>query len=375
MLMSELSKLRLSELQDKCDRVRAFLREQMLDAVWLARQENFAWLTGGGSNHIGPSHVPTSAGLLFTADQIYLVVDRREGERILAEETGVLSPILRPYDGSRSQTRDDLLAELTAGLQHIGSDTPLGDFELINEPFSALRLVLTAAEQFRYRSLCEDTALVLEMAAESIVPGQTEREIAAEIVGRCYSMGIEQEVLLVGADERARRFDFPVPRDTQVFQFVTLALVGSRGGMRTALARMVAVDKLLPEVEDKYHTLTGLAAVYTHFARPGRTTDEILEMTLTACRQEGYPEAWLAHLQHGIPDYAYDGFSYDHPAGRVIEPYQIIAGLAGINGIMSEATFLILPGRNEMLTITHDWPMIRVVLEDRIYYRPDILRL
>ena len=43
----------MEEIQIKLDRIRKALERLSLDAVYLKRQDNFAWMTGGGINYVG----------------------------------------------------------------------------------------------------------------------------------------------------------------------------------------------------------------------------------------------------------------------------------------------------------------------------------
>ena len=70
-----LNKLRQSELFEKRERVGALLDEHRLDGIWLARLNNFAWMTGYTTPHFGERRWK---GLLITRDVMQLVVNRVE---------------------------------------------------------------------------------------------------------------------------------------------------------------------------------------------------------------------------------------------------------------------------------------------------------
>src|SRR4030042_3788851 len=77
---------RLAEVQEKRRRLRALLPSLGLEAVYLKRQSNFAWLTAGGSNTVGITLELGVAGLLLTPEREYAVCNNIETPRMRREE-------------------------------------------------------------------------------------------------------------------------------------------------------------------------------------------------------------------------------------------------------------------------------------------------
>jgi len=371
--MDAQQKIRQSELREKRERVYRFLEKHRLDGLWLARRDNFAWYTGGGENCVIEDPVG-QASLLLTRTHSYLIADYVEAERLLAEELVGQNFELQTHPWYETDARANLLSELTHGLR-IGADTPWPGFQLLDQAIARLRFVLTPSEQYRYRTLCHDASAIMQSIARSIVPGQTEREVAAEITRRCINVGITPSLLLVGADRRVLNDRHPLPRDNPIFNCASLMLVGARGGLQAALARLVAVGHLPADLDARHRAATHVEAAYIHATRPGVSLSDILEIGARAYAAEGYPDEWRVHIQGGIIGYAPREFNATPDADLVIEPFEAVAWLPGIGGAVSEDTFLVLPDCNDMLTNSHDWPMVEVQIEGATYYRPDILRL
>ncbi len=73
------------ELQTKLDRLRRLMAEKSLDALYLKRQDSFAWLTLGGINYVGLGDMG-NCGLLVTQDALHAITNVIEAPRMRDEE-------------------------------------------------------------------------------------------------------------------------------------------------------------------------------------------------------------------------------------------------------------------------------------------------
>ena len=69
----------------KLGRLRGMMEARGLDGVFLKRQDNFAWLTGGGINYVGLGEMG-NCGLLVTQKGTYAVTNNIEAPRMRDEE-------------------------------------------------------------------------------------------------------------------------------------------------------------------------------------------------------------------------------------------------------------------------------------------------
>ena len=76
----------MSESVEKLARVRKYIKAQGLDGLVLATRANFAWLSGGGDNHVVSQADVGVGALVVTAKQAFLVANKIEIDRLATEE-------------------------------------------------------------------------------------------------------------------------------------------------------------------------------------------------------------------------------------------------------------------------------------------------
>lgn len=369
-----LNGLRRLEFQEKRARVASFLATHDLDAVWLTRWANYAWLTSGYFAYDVAPRTSGQVSCLATADALHIIIADTKDVAAFTQIATNMGAQLHVFQQQDPRSLPALLNELT-GSMAIGTDSEQPGWRHVGKDIDRLRLVLTAAEQSRYRALCHDCTVVLQDAAYGVFPAQAEQEIAADIAQRCYAAGITPTALLVSADSGLRPHRHPPPGEHMVSKFAILVLAGTRGGLHAALTRLVAIDQLPSVIEDKYRAAAFLGAVCVDHALPGETLSDVIRAGMAAYHQNGYPADWRIRFRSDILDY--------HPrearslvnVSQRLEPYQAVAWSASMNGLRCEDTYLVLPDCTDTLTRTDDWPVIEFKLDNAVHYRPDILRL
>ncbi len=74
------------EIEEKKKRIRLLLEELGFDAVYLKKQSNFSWLSGGGLNVVGITLELGVAGLLITPGETFAICNNIESPRMEREE-------------------------------------------------------------------------------------------------------------------------------------------------------------------------------------------------------------------------------------------------------------------------------------------------
>jgi len=366
-------KIREDELREKRARVLHLLATHEVDGIWLTRSDNIEWLTGGMSEYDSQA-TERLIGLLITEQAVFLLVDRQADRSRLAMLEAALGAQVCETDNDASAL-NSLLAGL-AGSNHIGTDRPRNRWQQIGGDIARLmRRVLTATEQYRYRALCRDSTAVLQSVGLLIMPGQSEKDIAAEIAQRSYQTGIKPTTILVSADSGIRHNRHPLPGDNAITRYAILVLSGKRAGLNVTLTRIVAVEKMSSRFERKHRIAAYLSALCMHYARPGRTLPDVVQTGQAAFQVQAAPRQWQARFQAGLPGYGMRQIDHDMHIQSPIAAYQPVAWATSINGIRSENSYLVLPDRTELLTHTENWPVFEIRLNDWTYYQPDILRL
>jgi hypothetical protein len=367
-------RLLLNDIQEKHKRVVHFLDTHNLHAIWLTRRDNFAWYTGSADNRIMNTEPFPQLGLFITRNTTHLITEKTDPCWLTDDAVGEQNIELCVYDWYEQDTKNRLLSTLSGKLP-VGTDTPAQGFKYIGDHFSLLRFPLTSSEQHQYRCLCNDCTAVLQSAAKSVIPGQTERQIAAQLAERCIMADITPSVLLISADSRVwcspnwLSVSYPIER------YAALTVVGHRNGLQVAVSRMIALEKLPPTIEAAYYAATRIEAVYVHCTLPGYTLGTILCAGIAAYRAEGFPNEWRMQPQGGVTGYAPTELLALPDGAQTVQPYYPIRWSPKIYGVGPEDTLLVLPDHNEILTSTDDWPMVEVEVNDLRCYCPDIMRL
>jgi Xaa-Pro aminopeptidase len=79
------------EIAEKKRRVKTLMEELGLDAIYLKKSSNFAWVTGGGYNIVGMATEMGVAGALITANREYIVCSNIEAPRMEKEKDRINS--------------------------------------------------------------------------------------------------------------------------------------------------------------------------------------------------------------------------------------------------------------------------------------------
>lgn len=368
-----------SEFEIKLDRVAAFLEENGLDAVLLGTQRNFAWLTCGGSNHVGTSTPDGVAYLLvLRSGQRFVITPNNETRRIVEEETSRFGfeSISIPWFELRSDPMRlrKVISEF-ADPEKVAADIAAGGFPNIDGIFSQLRYSLTPAEVTRYREHGISVAAAIEKAARHVRPGMSEREIEADLTFNLLAGGARPTVLLVAADRRFQQYRHPIPTENRVERYVALSTCARRAGLTVAVTRLVHFGPVPEEIVRKYRALQNVEARLLSVTRPGALSGEILNQLETAYADNGFADEWREHHQGGATGYLEREW-VALPGGRQrVEVSQAFAWNPTIAGTKIEDTILTSESGIEILTASREWPMNDIQVDDTSFRRPDILIL
>ena len=333
---------RLDEYLDDCD----------LAAVWFARPNSFAWLTGG-DNVVSREETTGVAAVGYDGEGLTVVTDNIEADRLRDEEL--------PDDAEIVEF--DWFGSTLADAVAVASPTPAAaDFDvpgLASVDASSLRQPLTDEDIERYRALGADTARALENACRRVQPEGTERDLAARIDEGLTARGIDAPVLLVGGSERAQQYRHYTTTDSSLGDYALASVTAVRDGLHASVTRTVAFDP--PEWLDERHAaaarveVTALAAT-REVARERGTAGDVFGAIQDAYEAVGYPGEWRNHHQGGAAGYAGREWiaTPDHDAPVVVP--MAYAWNPTVQGAKSEDTVLVTDDGFEVLTTTGEWP-------------------
>ena len=355
------------DLDGRATRLDEFLDAADVEAVWFARPNGFAWLTGG-------SNVVDRDGDIGVAAAGYdgtfrILTDSIEAQRIADEEVPDAFEVAQfPWYEST------LASELQAR-----SPTPAAaDFDVpgfAELDASELRQPLTADDVERYRALCADTAEAVESVCRGLEPTTIEADAATTLIAALRRRGIEAPVALVGGARRAQTYRHYTARDDALGEYALVSVTAQREGLYASTSRTVAFDppawlaertEQAARVEATALAATQAAAIGEFPADSDGATDEpgtagdVFGAIQDAYAAVGYEGEWELHHQGGAAGFAGREWIATPDAGDPVHAPMAYSWNPTIQGAKSEDTQLVTADAIEPLTVTGDWPTMTV---------------
>lgn len=317
------------------ERLIKWMEEKNFIRFFLARPENFAWLTGGGDSTVIAGE--GVAWLEVVEGKIKLHTSRIEAKRMLEEEVpGIDEVVSYPwYAVPKLASPNDLEYDLTP-----------------------LRLVLSQEEQERFRALGRDTACAIGEALQEAKPTWTEQELAGALSEALHVRGIQPLVLLVAGEERIFKYRHPLPKDAPLGRLCMAVTCGRRQGLVADVTRMRSWGH--PHAEALYRRVLQVEAAALDSSRPGTTLSTILTKIKQAYVSIGYPEAFEDHHQGGIAGYRPREVIATPGKNTILKPGMALAWNPSLPGAKVEDTVLVAQDGIEILTYDPTWPAVEV---------------
>ncbi|MFB6234248.1 MAG: M24 family metallopeptidase [Halopenitus sp.] len=369
------------DLSARAERLDEYLAARDLEAVWFARPNGFAWLTGGSNvvdrsaavgvaaaGYDGEFRVVTTAGDVDRLRKEELPGDAVGGDGGTGTDVDVAFAI------EETAWYEESLAEAVAERSPApaAADFDVPGFDSVDG--SQLRQPLNDEDVTRYRELGRETAAAVETVCRELQPGDPEYEVEAAIRISLSSRDVETPVILVGGGDRAANYGHPTPGDDELGDYAIVSVVGERGGLFASLTRTIVFDA--PDwLKDRHRAAarietTALSA--TQAAARGElvgaededtapdTAGDVFAAIQDAYAAVDFAEDWRDHPQGGAA--GYDTREWV-AAPDATEPVQAPMGYAWnpwVRGAKSEDTYLVTADRVENLTKTGQWPTLEV---------------
>ncbi|MFC5366259.1 M24 family metallopeptidase [Salinirubrum litoreum] len=353
----------MTDLQDRRERLDEFLAREGCEAVWLARPNSFAWLTGG--SNVVDRDADLGVAAAGYDGEFRVVTDNIEAERLADEELP-----------------DAFTVESTAwyesGLGEAVADrtpTPaLADFPVPAEDVtefdaSTLRQPLSENDVQRYRDLGTAAANAVESVCRELQSGDTEIEVAAGIRISLSAQDVETPVALAGGAERARQYRHYTPTTSSLGEYALVSITAERGGLYASCTRTVAFDPpewLAERHQSAMQIETDALAATRRVAREGGTASDVFADVRAAYDRAGWPEEWRNHHQGGAAGYAGREWFASPDAENPVQTPMAYAWNPTVQGAKSEDTVLVTDDGFEVLTATGDWPSVEVSPDESV---------
>ncbi len=322
-----------------------------------------AWATGAISTPIDRVAPTDPVWVVFREDELTLVASSVEVQRLEndypLEALGLSIESVPWYeeDSHRRRVLQMVGPECASDVAGLGIEAT---FEL-----TRARLGLCAAEIEVLTGLARVATDAVEGAVGRWRPGDmTDREIAAGVQRHLETYGADAVCLIVGGDDRLRRFRHPIMCGDVPRRDLMVVVVARSLGMHVALTRLASVDdgvtrELMERCEIVNEHVRGAAHV-------GATWGEVYTAMATGYRVVGQPEAWREHFQGGPIGYGQREFELSPasvespwwkepiPVGCAISFNPSLAGGAKI-----EDTFIV--GNDSLRCVTQSarWPRLK----------------
>jgi len=360
----------MNELDAKRSRLLTWLADGKLEAVYLTRVSNFAWLTGGLEPVVMLSSDRAEAGLLITPQRSYVVCNTIEHPRLRdedrLEDQGYAFHASPWYHGLPE------FDSLVRG-RRWAADWPLPGGADCSAEIARLRFHLLPEEVDRYRRLGRATGLALERAARQIRPGMSEMEIAGLMAAETMHEGVTPTMLLVGTDERIFRYRHPIPTPRALETYALLAICARRWGLVASATRLVHFGQLDPELQRKQEACAFVDATFNLSAVIGAAVSDVFHKAAMAYADAGFPDEWKKHNQGGSAGYESRDYEGTPTCLEHVLEEQGFAWNPSITGVKSEDTMIVHADGPEFLTTTRDWPTVHVTVGNQHLDRTAIL--
>ncbi len=363
---------RRHEIQMKEARLWRWLADRHLDGVLITRRSNFAWITGGGDNHVFVASEVGAASLLVLQEGKYLLAHTMDGDRIMAEEIADPDVELRTYPWYEG--RGPALEALVRG-RRLGSDVPLPGLQPLDGSWRDVIFPLTAPEVERARAVGCLADQAMRRVCSAVRPGDSELAVAG-LLARAYAeRGLLTDVLLVGADERPFHYRHCLPTAKPVSEHLLMHVAAQKYGLHANVTRIVHFGPVPADLRQRHRAVSTVHATILAGLRRGRRFADLFDTIKTAYAECGYAGEWQGHIQGGVAGYeaCEPALLLDPSAAMTVN--QTFDWLPTVPGTKSEELSLLTDEGVELLSLGPGWPVLPVRLAGHTFHMPDILEL
>lgn len=369
------------ELKTKLQRLRGLIRKRGLQGILLSNRANFSWLTGGFTSHIRSDVEKGVASLWVTAKTVELWCNSIEEKRFLEEEakglpfTYRVHPWYEPptFPPQRRRDAEKKLHFPKVNLRKTASDDGAYGLASLKDEVARLRWALLPEEVERYRKVGKLSGEALETVGKKVRKGWRENQVAAELSKELVDRGLEASVVLVGSDERLKRYRHPLPTTHKIDRTVMMVICAKGHGLIANLTRIVHFGEMPMDLKLRHHACLRVECAMWAKTAIGVEARQVFQAGVSEYSAQGFEGEWKKHHQGGPTGYETRDYLATPTQREKLVANQAIAWNPSITGTKSEDTVLLTKKGLEVLTPTRSWPMVKVRYGGRTYERPDIL--
>jgi len=348
------------------DRLLPWLAAGRLPGLVLTRPGPVSWLTGGLPPPVDRSAATDLIWAVISGEYATLITTEVEADRIAEEyrpgQHGFAELVAVPWYDPDAFVRaaTDVVGVPASALASDGHPAFGTDS---SDDLTALRLALSVAEQDDLRALGADAATALEQALTAWSPGERDLDIQARVAAALEARGADAPVLIVGGDDRVRRYRHPMAVGAPVRHLAMAVVVARRGGLHAAATRFASSGPLSPALASLFDQVRRIEAATLAAGRPGHSYGDVLGALDHGYAAEGAAGGWAGHYQGGPIGYAQREFEIAPGQGGSrwpgvrIEPGHAVAWNPSLpGGAKAEDTYLVHADGLERVTTGPRWP-------------------
>jgi hypothetical protein len=346
-----------------------FMKEQSFDGLLLTRPGNFAWATVGGNSTRG-SLSDTAAALFVTPDARVVLARNTDSGQLFDREISGLGFQLK--ERTWQEDLQLLMGDLCRG-RNVACDFSFERCQDISPHLNGMRLPLSKPERKSLRVTGSLVAHAVEATARSFRRGDSESEIAGQLVHRLYRQKVIPERVQILADGQGQRYRHWSFGDDQVERFCTIAVIGRREGLHVGASRTVSFGTLPKEVRRAHLDSLLVQATGMFFSQDQWEIYETWNRVERIYEKFGHSEEWHFSDQGCVTGYELCEAPIVPKSQLKLAAGMPIFWQSSIGQAMSADTILIGEKGFDILTPMENWPQIEVDVKGVPIQRPDVL--
>jgi Xaa-Pro dipeptidase len=365
---------RREEIDIKVDRVINLLKAEDLDALYLTRQSNFAWITAGANGVVTKCVEDAVAAILVTRDGsryaiTNVIEERRMKEEQHLEELGFKILSQAWYENKNK----DMIVGIVGNMDGVGADVHFGSAKMIQDKILPLHYSLTYNEICRYQYLGDNMSEALEEYLATVKPGMTEYEIAGGVANALWPKGIDQVLFLVATGDRIRHHRHAVPTSKKLENSLMVSCNGRYKGLITTTTRLVYLGTPPSTLLEQFDVNVEIECQMIEATKPG--VDELVPHMLgkKLLEKSGFGDMYYRHAQGGPQSYYNRYYGVSEAVHNTTQPNQCYCYQPVIDGTKTEDAFIATEQGPLMVTKPVSFPKVTKTINGVTIERPGML--
>lgn len=349
------------------------MEERKFSAIYLKRQANFSWLTGGEISYVNIATDLGGVGLLITPEKAYAVSNNIEAVRMEKE-------VELPGQGYEIRSFPWYDEREIAIVKELGGSQIAADYGFpgavdASGEISRLRYSLTSWEVQRITELARLTSLAAEETLQQLKRGEKECQVIGRLSQKLWENRIDFVIAFCASDDRIASYRHPITTERKIENRAMLSVNTRKGGLIVSITRFVQLGKVPEPIKKQYRDNVYIDSIIMAATIPGRPVAEAFRAGIETYKQLGYPNEWELHHQGGAIGYMPRDYRVTWQTTEIVQENQAFTWNPSISGTKSEDTMLATSKGPVVLSEPVSYPVLQMEVGGFTFRRPDILEL